>query len=476
MEIYTIELKGVPSNSGIISVDHHKYYDSNEKTAIGEKTSIEQIVDILGIQLSTFDMMIAANDVGYIPKMIKLADELGISEEEKALIIEHIDKLESIAKVPMQIGQPRTPIDEIPNIEQIAEETKQKNVSIAQRAVDQAYIYDDRFIWIDLEDFNCQREVTNILYKMGKYVDMGYNNIVISSIDKISNRRLVYFGNREIINELNQDMEDVKIRWTGGEPESGFFGVQLSEGEDFEQISTRMRYLLEERILGYHRIVKPEDIITSQETSKYGKNIRVYEIANPQTFYTAINTSQDNNAHSAFVHIYDSEEYAEKRLFLVNAGCVGCAVTKDGDIVSVFKNDNMAKKDDVEKISTSLLLTAIENGGKKLDCFDGFLPKNYMKHGFIPVCKVPFNDEFAPEDWNFERDGRPYIVFFMHNGKSVDQILKEKNEGTYTTYDLDSLPIIEDYDEAAQFRDEAIEREDADRTTEEKKEGHEHNE
>lgn len=421
-------------------------------------------------------MMIAANDVGYIPKMIKMANELGLSEEEKATIIEQIDKLESMAKVPMQIGQPRTSVDEILNIEQIAEEKKQNNVRIAQKAVDQAYIYDDRFIWIDLEDFNCQREVTNILYKIGKYVDMGYNNVVVSSIYKVNNRRLVYFGNREIINELNENMEDIKIRWTGGEPESGFFGIQLSEGEDFEQTSERMRWLLEERTLGYHRIVKNEDIITSQETPKYGKNIRVHEIANPQTFHTAISTSQDNNAHSAFVHVYDPEEYAEKRLFLVNAGCAGCAVTKDGDIVSVFKNDDMAKKDDVEKISIALLLTAIENGGKKLDCFDGFLPKNYMKHGFIPVCKVRFNDEFAPEGWNFERDGRPYIVFFRHNGKSVDELLKEKNDGTYITYDLDSLPIIEDYDEATQYRDDAIEHEEATRVTEDVKEGHSHDE
>lgn len=464
----------MPSNSGITSIDHHKYYDSEEKTAIGERTSIEQVADILGIELSDFDMMIAANDVGYIPKMIKMAEELGLSEEEKALIIERIDKLESLAKVPMQIGQPRTSTDEIPDIEQIAEERKQSNVRIAQRAVDQAYIYDDRFIWIDLEDFNCQREVTNILYKMGKYVDMGYNNIVVSSIDKKNNRRLVYFGNREIINELNGNMEDIKIRWTGGEPESGFFGLQLSDDEDFEQVASRMKYLLEERILGYHRIVRPEDIITSQESTKYGKNIRVHEIANPQTFHTAISASQDNNAHSAFVHVYEPEEYAEKRLFLVNAGCAGCAVTKDGDVVSVFKNDNMAKKDDVEKISTALLLTAIENGGKKLDFFDGFLPKNYMKHGFIPVCKVPFNDEFAPDGWNFERDGRPFIIFFRHNGKSVDEILKEKNEGTYTIYDLESLPIIEDYDEAAQYRDDAIEREEAARITEDIKEGPNH--
>lgn len=401
--------------------------------------------------------MVAANDVGYIPRMIKLAKELGIPEEEKARIINEIDRLESIAKVPSAVGMARTPVDEIPNIEQIAHGTKEKNVRIAQQAIDKAYIYDDRLIWIDLEDFDCQREVTNLLYQMGKYIDMSYNNVVISSIDKKSNQRLVYFGNREIINTLNNDMQDVQIRWTGGEPEAGFFGIQISGDEDFSKISERMRYILEEKILGYHRIVKQEDIVSSEVRPEYGRNIRVHQISNPKTFHTAIEASQSKNSHSAFVHVYDAEEYAEKTLFLVNAGCAGCAVTRDGDIVSVFKNDDMAKKDDVEKISTALLLTAIENGGKKLDCFDGFLPQNYMKHGFIPVCKVKFNDEFAPEGWNFERDGRPDIVFFVHSGKSPSQIMEEKRKGTYEIYDLTTLPTIEDYDEAAQYRDRILE-------------------
>ena len=54
--------------------------------------------------------------------------------------------------------------------------------------------------------------------------------------------------------------------------------------------------------------------------------------------------------------------------------------------------------------------------------------------------------------------------------------LKEKNDGTYITYDLDSLPIIEDYDEATQYRDDAIEHEEATRVTEDVKEGHSHDE
>ena len=439
---------------------------------MGEKTAIEQIMDILEINQETisnkdeyiFYMMIAANDVGYIPKMKKMAEELGLSYEEMESLIDRIDQLEALAKVPMQIGMPRTAVDDIPNVERIAQEAKRSGVDIAQEAVDKAYIYDDRFIWIDLKDFNSQREVQNILYKMGKYVDMAYNNVVISSIDAKSNRRIVYFGNRALIEKLNEEMKSILIRWSGGEPETGFFGIQLADEDNFEEVSERMRYFLEEEILGYHRIVKNEDIIASKETPKYGKHIRVHEISNPRTFHRAISESQKDNPNSAFVYVYPPEQYAEKRLFLVNAGCAGCAVTKDGDIVSVFKNSDMAKKDDVERISSALLLTAIENGGKKLDCFNGtdmdnlngFLCVNYIKHGFIPVCKVPFDRGCAPDGWNYEKDGEPYIIFFRHNGKSVEEVLEDKNNGKYETYDINNLPTIIDYDEAAKYRDAAI--------------------
>ena len=31
-------------------------------------------------------------------------------------------------------------------------------------------------------------------------------------------------------------------------------------------------------------------------------------------------------------------------------------------------------------------------------------------------------DEYAPDDWNYERDGRPDIIFWIHNGESAEQI------------------------------------------------------
>lgn len=276
-EVYGIELKGNPQNQEYHTIDHHKYYDSDVPTAIGEKTSIEQMAEILGVELSVFDRMIAANDVGYIPKMIKMATQLNLSEEEKAKIIEEIDRLEGMGKVPSIIGKPRNSLETIEGIEELAKQIKDKNKTVAQNAIDSGYVYDDRLIWIDLEDFNCQREVTNLLYQMGKYRDMSYNNIIVSSIDKGNNRRLVYFGDRELIDKLSEQFSDVPIKWTGGEPEAGFFGLQISNEpensdksvKEFKEKSNRMRYFLEEEILGYHRIVTQEDIISSEETPKY---------------------------------------------------------------------------------------------------------------------------------------------------------------------------------------------------------------
>ena len=59
-------------------------------------------------------------------------------------------------------------------------------------------------------------------------------------------------------------------------------------------------------------------------------------------------------------------------------------------------------------------------------------------------------DEYAPDDWNYERDGRPDIIFWIHNGESVEQIAKTL--GTREMPDLSHLPLM-DYEEAAKYRD-----------------------
>ena len=84
-------------------IDHH-----NEKSNLD--SSIEQIADILGIKLSYFEQLIAANDKGYIPLMKKLnaSDKdiqrirkldrkfQGVSEEDELQAIEDIKNLQII--------------------------------------------------------------------------------------------------------------------------------------------------------------------------------------------------------------------------------------------------------------------------------------------------------------------------------------------------------------------------------------------
>lgn len=172
----------------------------------------------------------------------------------------------------------------------------------------------------------------------------------------------------------------------------------------------------------------------------------------PSSFYAAISEAKQNNPHGAFVTAHDVSEYGDMKMFLSDDNSVGVAVTKDGDIVSVFKNPNVSK---ARKSVSSILLTAIDNGGVKLDNYNGGLSKMYLDHGFIPVARTAFVDEYAPSDWNYERDGRPDIIFWRHNGDSVETVAQ--NIGTQEMPDLNALPLME-YDEAAAYRDSLIQQ------------------
>lgn len=172
-----------------------------------------------------------------------------------------------------------------------------------------------------------------------------------------------------------------------------------------------------------------------------------------ESFESAIQAAKKSNPYGAYVTQYSASDYSGMDLFLSDDGNVGVALhdTEHGtDIVSVFKNP----KTNVKRAVSSILITAIENGGNKLDNFHGDLSTWYEQHGFIPVARCAFNEEFAPTDWNFERDGKPDIVFWVHNGDPVSTIVE--NIGNYEIHDIKKLPLFYDYDEAGAYRDSFI--------------------
>ncbi|MGI5085505.1 hypothetical protein [Treponema putidum] len=198
-----------------------------------------------------------------------------------------------------------------------------------------------------------------------------------------------------------------------------------------------------------------KDVNTLQlQAVSYGNgDPRDYIKATAKDFRDNFSKSIVANPYKAFVEIHDEDYYKSCKNFMQKDGLSGISVTKDGNIVSVFKAKEM-RKGELDR----LIPLAIDNGGKKLDNFDGNLSNLYSKYGFIPVSKTPFNDKFAPSDWNYERDGRPDIIFWVHNGKKAGDVMADKAKGIVPSPStlnkaINEIPIFKTYDAAEKYRD-----------------------
>ena len=189
-----------------------------------------------------------------------------------------------------------------------------------------------------------------------------------------------------------------------------------------------------------------------EKLAKRGLSVVRMGEATPEWFHEAIGAAKQANPYGAFVDQKPLEDYGKVKTFISPDGGVGVAVTNDGDIVSVFKNSRVSKR---KNSVSSILFTALDNGGKKLDNFNSpELSQMYLQHGFVPVARIAFNDDYAPDGWNYERDGRPDIYFWVHNGDDADTILEKM--GTYEMPDPEDIPLFTGpnaYDEAYAARD-----------------------
>ena len=134
-------------------------------------------------------------------------------------------------------------------------------------------------------------------------------------------------------------------------------------------------------------------------------------------FRDKISKLKENNKYHASVYVYDEDEYKKMRMFVTDDGEAGIALKEDGDIVSVFSS----KKTKHTAPVYSMLATAVEQGGTKLDCFDTVLPKIYRKMGFAETGRVQWDEQYKPEGWEYEtyadyNNGRPDVVFMEHRG------------------------------------------------------------
>lgn len=170
-----------------------------------------------------------------------------------------------------------------------------------------------------------------------------------------------------------------------------------------------------------------------------------------ETFVQAFDKAKKANKFGCCVDSHSTQELKGMKVVkLYNGGNAGVAVENSGNIVSVFKHPDCK----IKGFGTFAIEEAIKCGGDRLDCYNvnGQLPDTYMKAGMVPVCRIKFNAEYKPADWN-EEAGEPDVVFMIKN----NGILPQKSK--YNKYTADEVPYIYDtaekcaYDLAAEYAD-----------------------
>jgi len=182
--------------------------------------------------------------------------------------------------------------------------------------------------------------------------------------------------------------------------------------------------------------------------------------AQPQVFTAALDDAIKANKHGLMVSSKTPQALADSGAvtFMTNDGLAGAAVTADGDIEAVFKNP----ASQIKRASAPLMLNAIENGGRKLDCYGIDLVQNYNKFGFEPVARVAWNPEYAPDGWTY--GPKDVYVMKLADGLDADGVkarlgFSESDGGfhKWTQPELDALPEM-DYDAALAYRDSLFEQ------------------
>lgn len=193
-KIYGVELQG-QAPEGMINIDHHKY-DGDDRSS--DKSSLEQVADLIGYKLSLYEEFIAANDKGFIPAMLALAKTKNLSKKETQKLIEKV-------RLQDRAAQGITPEQE----------------RIAEKAIEEAEVSDH--LTVVRMGHSKTATICDRLY--GKY-----KNLLILSGDGEVN----FFGAKRVIEALSSLVEG---SWSGGDiiHDNGFWGGYPSQDLDIEK-------------------------------------------------------------------------------------------------------------------------------------------------------------------------------------------------------------------------------------------------
>lgn len=149
-----------------------------------------------------------------------------------------------------------------------------------------------------------------------------------------------------------------------------------------------------------------------------------------------------NKAASKFgtsVDVFSPDQYQNFDLIVASLGgeTATISVSPDGEIGAVTKSPNAPSA--LVRVAMDAALVGRDGKGMWLSAFDTTLPSIYSSYGFQPVARMPFNDEFKPDGWDYAayrryNSGRPDVVFMRY-----------ASDFTKYSETKDQIPSITDY-------------------------------
>ncbi len=100
----------------------------------------------------------------------------------------------------------------------------------------------------------------------------------------------------------------------------------------------------------------------------------MFAAASSVAFLFALSTARKFSAQVSSATSAPDEIPTSARFFLSENGRAGYGITAEGTLISVFSLDRGK--------GNAIVSDAIANGATNLDCFDGYLPTLYARHGF----------------------------------------------------------------------------------------------
>jgi hypothetical protein len=159
-------------------------------------------------------------------------------------------------------------------------------------------------------------------------------------------------------------------------------------------------------------------------------------------FREAISALAKGNPYASSVSVYPVEDYEGMRTFVTNDGKAGIALKGD-EMVSLFIHPDSEYRGS----APALMAAGVAQGGRRLDCYDTVLPKIYAKAGFVPVARVSWDDDYAPDGWDYGtyarfNNGRPDVVLMAYSPDHLDSDYDRSQGERVAGYD-EAEPLIQ---------------------------------